>query len=297
MIEDLFQKFEGAFAPNTIRAYKADFLHFDAWCRDHGKPSLPTDAETLANYVESMAASYKSATILRRLNSLSSVFRLSNLPNPTKAPEVVLAVKRILRRIGKIQDQARPLTRDILDALLAVCNQSVRGLRNQVLLLLGYETMRRRSEICSLRFEDLLRYPNGTPYLLLRFSKTDQYGGGKVIPISDELAVLIEFWRKKINASDGFILRSVNKGGRAGKSLDPAHVNIILRDLQYKAYKRNAGPPLSGHSFRVGRAIDLLDQGESFERIMLKGGWTSESTVMRYLRNYWAHTGRIPPSP
>ena len=41
---------------------------------------------------------------------------------------------------------------------------------------------------------------------------------------------------------------------------------------------------LSGHSFRVGAALDLLERGESMEKIMLRGGWQSESTVIRYLR-------------
>jgi len=29
---------------------------------------------------------------------------------------------------------------------------------------------------------------------------------------------------------------------------------------------------LSGHSFRVGAALDLLEKGEPLERIMLRGG-------------------------
>jgi len=34
--------------------------------------------------------------------------------------------------------------------------------------------------------------------------------------------------------------------------------------------------PLSGHSFRVGAAIDLLERDEPLERIMLRGGWQTE---------------------
>ena len=45
---------------------------------------------------------------------------------------------------------------------------------------------------------------------------------------------------------------------------------------------------LSGHSFRVGGAIDLLEAGESLEKIMVRGGWKSESTAMRYLWNWVA---------
>jgi len=46
------------------------------------------------------------------------------------------------------------------------------------------------------------------------------------------------------------------------------------------------GQPLSGHSFRVGAALDLLEQGEPLERIMLRGEWQSDSTAMRYLRDW-----------
>ena len=46
----------------------------------------------------------------------------------------------------------------------------------------------------------------------------------------------------------------------------------------------NIEPPLSGHSFRVGRALDLLESGESLPKIMLRGGWKNDSTMIRYLR-------------
>jgi hypothetical protein len=34
------------------------------------------------------------------------------------------------------------------------------------------------------------------------------------------------------------------------------------------------------------RALDLLEQGEPLERIMPKGGWQTDSTAMKYLRNW-----------
>ena len=49
---------------------------------------------------------------------------------------------------------------------------------------------------------------------------------------------------------------------------------------------------LSGHSFRVGGAVDMLSKGIPPERIMLRGGWKLEITAMRYLRSwqeeYWS---------
>ena len=118
MINELFAKFDGAFAPNTIRAYKHDFRHYFAWCEEHDKTAIPPEVSTIDDNVEEMALSLKSATISRRINSLGSVFRLSRLPDPTKDPDVILAMKRRYRRIDRSQDQAYPLTRDIPEKLL-----------------------------------------------------------------------------------------------------------------------------------------------------------------------------------
>lgn len=39
-------------------------------------------------------------------------------------------------------------------------------------------------------------------------------------------------------------------------------------------------------SFRVGAALDLLKRGVPLEKIMLRGGWKSETTALRYLRSW-----------
>lgn len=292
MIDDIFAKFDGAFAPNTIRAYRSDFEHYLTWCTEHQKTAIPPEEETLASYIMDMAKSMKSATIRRRIQSLGTIFRLSRLANPTKDPDVILAMKRMHRSIGRAQEQAYPLTRNILDKLLNVCSHNVSGLRDKVMLNLGYETMRRRTEICSMRFEDIAINPNGQHFIRLRFSKTDQLGVGTMIPISYDLVDLIARWQKKIGDTNGYILRSVYKSGRVGKSLHPASITRLLRDLQDKAFGiRRDMPDLSGHSFRVGAAVDMVNKGESLARIMLRGGWKTESTAIRYLRNYTFDNG------
>jgi integrase len=160
-------------------------------------------------------------------------------------------------------------------------DNSIIGQRNKVLLNLGYETMRRRSELCSFRFEDLVLHPNGKFGIRLNHSKTDQFGIGKLLPISKELYDLIKDWKEV--AKESYILRGIKPNGVLTQKLSPGSINIILRNLQSNA-ELNIEPPLSGHSFRVGRALDLLDSGESLPKIMLRGGWKTESTVIRYLR-------------
>ena len=43
--------------------------------------------------------------------------------------------------------------------MLPHCGKGVVGMRNRVLLMLGHQTMRRRSELCRFRFEDIAELP------------------------------------------------------------------------------------------------------------------------------------------
>jgi site-specific recombinase XerD len=285
MIDDIFAKFDGAFAKNTIRAYRSDFAQYRNWCLQNNLDPIPATAETMANYVDYLSETNKSTTIRRRINSLGTVLKLSKNHDPTKQPEVILALKRMHRKIGRAQEQATPLTKTLLKHLLNNCDNRIMGIRNQVLLRLGYETIRRRSELCAFKFDDVSQAPNGKPIIRLNFSKTDQYGTGKVIPISEELLYLLGKWQGIVN-SEGYILRSINKHGHIGNSLHPASISTILKTLQEGLKSGSNQQPLSGHSFRVGAALDLLEQGEPLEKIMLRGGWQTDSTAMKYLRNW-----------
>ena len=145
--------------------------------------------------------------------------------------------------------------------------------------------MRHRSELCAFKCEDICQAPNGNSAVRLNFSKTDQFGTRKILPISQELFDLLEEWRSMIS-DEGYILRSINRHGHFGDKLHPASISTLLKVLQKDLKMDSDEQPLSGHSFRVGAALDLLEQGEPLERIMLRGGWQTDSTAMKYLRNF-----------
>jgi len=71
----------------------------------------------------------------------------------------------------------------------------------------------------------------------------------------------------------------------AKSSLTPASINHILKSLQKKVGLNQIGE-LSGHSFRVGAAIDLLNKNIPLEKIMLRGDWKSETSAMKYLQSW-----------
>jgi len=127
-----------------------------------------------------------------QIKGLGTILKLLKNNDPTKEPEVILALKHMHRKIGRAQEQATPLTKTLLNQLLDSYDNSVMGIRNQVLLRLDYETMRRRSELCAFKFRDICQAPNGKITITLNFSKTDQFGTGKMLRISQELFGLLQ---------------------------------------------------------------------------------------------------------
>lgn len=290
MIDALFQQLEGAYAGNTLLNYKTDFKSYEQWCNRQGIAPLPALPDSLVAYIDHLSTINKSATVRRKLHSLGSLLKLLGLEDTTKAPAVVIALKRANRTLGRAQEQAIPLTRDRLEILKAVCDASPAGLRNKVLLQMGYETMRRRSEICQFTFEDLDVLANGKPVLRLRRSKTDQDGQGKLIPISEYLVKLLDEWAALLQqqglAAHGPILRRVHSNGAIGQNaLMGASISPLLKQLQANTELKDIAP-FSGHSFRVGAALDLLNRGVPMEVIMLRGGWRSQTTALNYLRSW-----------
>mgnify|MGYP000452798438 CR=1 FL=1 len=292
-LSELLAHIDGAYSPNTIRAYKADMLEFIHYCDQTSSAALPSDPLTISNFLQSTSThGIKNSTIRRKVCSISAVHRLLNHIDPTKHPEVKITLRKISRQLGNRFDQAYPVTRDLLNKLLAVCGDDIRGLRNKALLLLAYDSMRRRSELISLRIEDINWQPNQKCCVLLRRSKTDQHGSGKWLHLKEETTLAIKCWLDAANLTDGLILRGIKPGGHVTPSLCESRIPRIYKSLAKRAgFDENVVSGISGHSMRVGGAQDLLGLGASLPQIMTKGGWSKTDTVMRYVErsssNLW----------
>jgi site-specific recombinase XerD len=285
MLLDLLLHLDGAYAPNTLRAYKSDTLEFIAYCDKSGVCALPSMPTVVAAFLmQTIRQDIKSSTIRRKVSSISAIHRLSCYSDPTKHPEVKITQRKIYRQLGTRFDQAYPVTLTVLEKLLSVCSTDLHGLRDKALLLVAYDSMRRRSELVSLRVEDIEWLSDKGASILLRKSKTDQHGSGKWIHVKAETANAIESWINAANINSGHVFRGIRGEAKISNSLCESRVARI-----YKTLARRAGlseqiiQGISGHSMRVGGAQDLLSWGASLPQIMVKGGWGKTDTVMRYV--------------
>jgi integrase/recombinase XerD len=98
----ILKRCEGAYAQNTLRGYASDLEVFDAWCERAGRDALPASTETIAAFVDSQIEHVTPSTLKRRLAAIKFAHRYRDFPDPTKASDVLLAVRRATRerRVG-----------------------------------------------------------------------------------------------------------------------------------------------------------------------------------------------------
>lgn len=274
---------EGAFSANTRRALKADFRIYRAWCAEEGREALPAAPDTIADFVDAMAAARAPATVRRYVASIAAAHRAAGSPEAPRSPEVKLALKRMHRDRGRRQAQAPGLTWPLRRRLVEAAGDRLIDIRNRALLAVAYDTMLRRSELAALRVCDLAVDRTGAATVLVRNSKTDAEGEGATLYVAPDSMALVAEWLERSGVADGRLFRSVDKGGRIGEALDPSQIPRI-----YKAMARHAGiepklaESLSGHSPRVGAAQDMVAYGIELPAIQQTGRWKNPGMVNRY---------------
>ena len=197
-------------------------------------------------------------------------------------------MRKVFRQQGRFQKQAYPIQQEQIERMLSTLGNDLYSHRDRVLLLIAYENLLRRSELISLRMEDLkpLDHPQYCAKILLRKSKTDPFKEGRWLYLTEETYAAINAWVKAANIKQGYLLRGIRKGNHLTQQLTGCQVNKILKKRAADAgLTKEVVDHISGHSIRVGAAQDLCLQGLSLPQIMAKGRWVKTETLMRYIEH------------
>lgn len=225
-------------------------------------------------------------TLRRRLAAIAKLHRLSGHPSPTEDELVNLAMRRAKRAQPSRPRQALGVNIERLDRLMAACGDDLAGLRDKLLVAVGFDTLCRRSELVALRIEDFTRGPDGSYRVLVRRAKNDQDGQGRIARLSLKTSGLIDEWRETAGIEKGPLLRPVYKTTTKSRYLNPSFVGATLKRLSQAAgYPADEAAAVSGHSLRVGAAQSLTVMGYGLLPIMSAGGWRSTNVVARYVEN------------
>jgi len=292
-IDEAFSKLNGAYAPNTIKSYYTDTNAFVDWCGEKNIEPFPLTSASTRMYIETMAPDYSYASIRRRLSCLRRVNKLLGHDDHTHTEEVYLTIRRLKRSKCLEQQQAVGINHDVLVKMIDAQPNTLAGIRNKALLSLGYDFLARRSELVALRTTDLEFTKDGALKGMIRKSKTDQYGRGRLVFGSERSAKLLRMWFRKKPKEIETVFCAINHGHCIDRAICDRNVNEIIKKsvVKVKRCERPSDLEVSGHSLRVGAAQDLLIKGYDMAAIMRAGGWANAETVSRYLRfsqhNIW----------
>ena len=288
-----FERLHGAYAAATVKGYLADVEIFVDWCAAAGVQPLPAEVETVCRFLEAQGPAHAPSTVRRRLYAVRKIHRLLRLPDPTHDEEINLALRRVRRAKHARPKQARGLTRDYLQRFLAVQPDDPWGMRNRAMLSLGYDLLTRRSELVALNTDDLEWRRDGTLRVLIRRSKADPFGEGRIAFTSRRSAKLVGEWLDWRGLKIGPLFCPIYAGKALQRPLSTDTVKRIDKTAGRHAGLDPSGVrDFSGHSMRVGAAQDLLAAGHDTAAIMRAGGWKSVNILARYLEhsehNVWA---------
>lgn len=281
---DALASLQGAYAPATLKAYRADFALFDSWCRLAGVPALPASPGALAGFLTARAVEDRLSTILRRLSAIKKVHRVLRLAFLGDDEEVRTAYRRVARSQRRRPAQAHGLTIALRERLIDACNaETIAGVRDRALIAVGYDTLCRRSELVALRVADLVHDGSDVSAFVSR-SKADPFGDGRLAFLTPRSVTLLDAWLRSAGIEDGPLFRSLTNG-RIGKgNLDPGSVGRILkRAARAAGFAPSIVAQISGHSMRVGGAQDMAAADFDIGAVMIAGGWKTVAVVSRYV--------------
>ena len=302
-------------APRTRKSYASSWAGFAAWCRDHGRQSLPASVETVAAWMASLAKTGKApATINTYLASVVVAHRTAGYALDRKNPLIADIWKGIRNETSRAQRQARPLAADELRSLIAGMG-SVRlaDKRDGALIALGWAGALRRSELTGLDWQEpgtgngtLSLDERGLVVTLYRSKTSQSEAVTIVVPCQDMPAACsaVADWAKAANLQPGepVFRRVIDRKRLTAEPLTDRSVSRIIKArVRFHAITRGKSKAeadelasmCSGHSLRAGYATAAAQADLPTHRIMQHTRHKSAEMVCRYIResDKWTKSG------
>lgn len=250
---------------NTLRAWERDLAYITAWkaaafdaplvwpeservalrfILDHSvdlaggaaNPARQTAEALMAVGLRRSLDCPAAATLDRRIASWRAFHRMKNLASPFEAPLVAQARIKARRAVARprVPKSPRPITRAVLEQVLASCDDSLRGLRDRAMLSLAFASGgRRRSEVVALYREDIELGEfdaKGVIWLRLLDTKTTDRSAAPRLPLKGRAARALIGWIQATQIEEGPLFRPISRAGRVlPRRLAPDAMRVILR--------------------------------------------------------------------
>ena len=294
-------------AGNTRAQYRSAWRGWAEWSALNGHATLPADPLAIASYLAERVADGAAAATVRTI-------RAGHVDTGAADPTGHDGVRRVLQGLtrqaaGRGRGQADPLTADDVAAILATASlprrtgrgmeseaaaadrgATDRGATDRALVGLLFQGGLRRSEAAALRWADVQDAADGRGIVVyVRRSKTDQDGTtADVRYLKNGCAAALRQLRDRLT-----VQRSGLRPDGTAPVLGGINGQSIARRLTAAASAAGIEGRITGHSGRVGLAVELTRRGAPEQATAKAGGWKSSRMVAHYSAAVAAEQGAV----
>ena len=291
-------------ADNTRRAYRSGVAAFTEWCAAHAQVALPAAPATVAAFLAAEAGRGLAVNTLRlRHAALRYLHLLAGYPPPTASPLVSATFAGIRRAHRRPLRKKTALVVEPLRAALKAIPDTLPGLRDRALILVGFAAALRPSELARLEITSLTRHEDGIA-LFLPWRKNDQEAHGTTVWLpagqTDLCPVTaLESWLAAAEISDGPLFRRlwrlppprIRKGAKRKLVADRYRIgtnpidtdSIALVVKKWTGLAGLDGAAFAGHSLRRGAISSGVAQGVHIARLKQFSGHASLKSLEEYV--------------
>lgn len=195
---------------------------------------------------------------------------------------------RTIRRLGRGRGQVDPLTWKDVEKVATVAELSgtFAGLRDSAMIRLMSDCLLRLSEVVAVDCRDV-----AGGVLTVRFSKTDQEGEGASLYICKDTRKAIAKYQSTAGVDEGALFRRIRRWDVVtGKRLTTNGARQAIKKWVKKAEIEGF---ISGHSLRIGSAVELARRNASDVELRVAGRWKDNRMPSHYASAERAEQGAI----
>jgi site-specific recombinase XerC len=249
----------GRWSPSTRQAYESHWKDWEAWCAARGVEAFPSDPADIAAFITERAETLSHSSVSGRQGAILSINALYGNVINVKATVIRDASSEIRRTKGTASTPKTAIDDKALKRIIR--NMPAELIQERALLLVGFSSAMRRSELVALNVDDLEPWPPSEDgfAINIRHSKTDKSGKGERIGVPRSggefcAVAALEAWLSHAGITEGPVFR-----GAYGERMAARRVATLAKRWAGKAgfTEREIG----AHSLRRGCITTMNAKG------------------------------------
>lgn len=267
---------------STLQAYTADIWDYLQYCKEF-ESEQPTPYNCEEGYLKALAMQYSYYSIIRKVQAVRFYLHMIEAQDLFTTQAMQALLSNIKRFKDLKQKQAKTFRLAHLKATVdALDDRSLRGIRNKAILLVGFATAMRKSELLSLRIGDIIQHEKGL-VLVLGASKTNQFGEPSYKALFhtedrryDPVHWLLTLVKQLPEDPMQPLFTSITKAVFAKQALSGKGLEYVI--------KNTLGIDYSSHSFRASFISIARQRGLVDSSIMRQSHHVHTKSLDRYTR-------------